>query len=196
MLLDGTIRKGVDIGKNPTANFIWHSCEQCGAQRWVKLTFGKPDNALCSTCSCLIKGHKLGLSNIGRKHSIETLLKMSLSHNRKGGSAITDGYREVKIYPGDPYFPMATKQGYVLEHRLVMAQHLGRCLEDWEIPHHKNGIKTDNRFENLELTNRRDHMYSHPEVLSNLNVFVHFNSAFIPAGNLPMCLSKAGLKYG
>lgn len=168
MVLDDNIRKGINIGKNPpTANFIWHPCENCGSQRWVKLTFGKPDSALCNICSNLAKGHKLGLNNIGRKRSPEIRLQMSLtrrgenSSSWKGGTAITQGYREIKIYPDDPYFPMATKQGYVLEHRLIMAQHLGRCLENWEISHHKNEIKLDNRIENLELTTRLAHINTH-----------------------------------
>ena len=82
----------------------------------------------------------------------------SLEHNPrwKGGKSIHwSGYILVKV----PNHPQATYNGYVREHRLVMEKHLGRYLLPTEDIHHLNGIKTDNRIENLELTtDRSEHL--------------------------------------
>jgi len=50
-----------------------------------------------------------------------------------------------------PNHPMSNKGGKVYEHRLVMAEHIGRWLSVYESVHHKNGNRKDNRIQNLEL---------------------------------------------
>lgn len=71
------------------------------------------------------------------------------------------GYIMVKLPPNDFFYPMAHKEGYVMEHRLVMAQHLGRCLQPWEKVHHKDGIKNHNVYRNLKLTTAGSHIREH-----------------------------------
>lgn len=60
---------------------------------------------------------------------------------------MSSGY--IKVYAPDN--PMANCDNYVLEHRLVMSETLGRPLRSFENVHHINGVRWDNRIENLEL---------------------------------------------
>jgi hypothetical protein len=57
------------------------------------------------------------------------------------------GYRMVYA----PDSPARNPKGYVLEHRQLMVEALGRELFDGENVHHVNGVKDDNRIKNLEL---------------------------------------------
>lgn len=57
--------------------------------------------------------------------------------------------------------PYSTKYGYVLEHRIVIENHLERLLNSNEIVHHKNGNRLDNNLSNLELMTVNEHNKHH-----------------------------------
>lgn len=76
-----------------------------------------------------------------------------------------DGYVLVLLQDDHPHIGMAFKldnSWYVLEHRLVMAQHVGRDLVAQEVVHHENEQPADNRIENLRLfANQSEHVAAH-----------------------------------
>jgi hypothetical protein len=81
-------------------------------------------------------------------------------YNWKGGRSLnSQGYVVVKC-EGHPKASAANRYK-VREHVLVMEKHLGRYLNDNEVVHHINGIKTDNRLENLVLLKRSVHHAHH-----------------------------------
>lgn len=69
----------------------------------------------------------------------------------------SDGY--IKVYCPD--HPMSSKDGYVMEHILVMESQIGRYITRDEVVHHKNHIRDDNRIENLELMTFKEHAGLH-----------------------------------
>lgn len=71
---------------------------------------------------------------------------------------ISKGDYNYAVVYGHPY---ATKDDYVLEHRIVMENHLGRILTPEEVVHHIDGNKKNNVIENLELMDRLDHIFLH-----------------------------------
>lgn len=84
----------------------------------------------------------------------------------KGGRVFDSrGYVLVKT----PNHPRAKRQGdYVFEHILKVEKAIGRHLYEGEIIHHINGIKDDNRLDNLYITNPSEHSTMHNNGWSHL----------------------------
>jgi HNH endonuclease len=81
-------------------------------------------------------------------------------HAWVGGRHVRDGYVRVWLSADDPLVSMAQRHGtsgggYVFEHRLVMAKHLGRPLLKSETVHHKNNDTQNNDISNLQLRQGR-----------------------------------------
>lgn len=96
----------------------------------------------------------------GKKLSEETKNKISISKIKKGighKKKRSDGY--ICIY--FPDHPKSNKDGYIMEHDLVMECVIGRHLKKDEIVHHINHVRNDNRIENLKLMTFKEHAKMH-----------------------------------
>ncbi len=125
------------------------TCPACKGKRYNRYDPQKhPDGVVkCGHCRSL-----------GNRAGCKSTHKIRKSH---------EGYSLVWVGKEDPFFKMACPGpsgnfGTIRGHRLIMARHLGRCLGSGELVHHKNGIKDDNRLENLELvTSNGEHIKNH-----------------------------------
>jgi len=124
---------GKPVRKNRDPWYYPHSCSCCGEPTWHQK---KDLHRVCKKCAYIARRTMSGANH----------------PNWKGGRYYhEDGYVLIHVPPDSPYRPMGHKTGYILEHRLIIAQHLGRCLLDEEVVHHINGDKQDNQIGNLEL---------------------------------------------
>jgi hypothetical protein len=97
--------------------------------------------------------YKPYLSELAIKNKI--LAKKGKRSTHWKGGRIKDKFGYIQVWK--PEHPNAKIAGYIHEHRLVMSEYLGRSLDSKEYVHHKNGIKDDNRIENLELLTKKVH---------------------------------------
>lgn len=120
---------GDPLGNAPHGNnlkFTYCTVEGCANKHSAQ--------GLCATHYSRVR--IVGDANIVRKKQPKEL--RTITH---------EGY--INIY--SPNHPFVNRTNKMLEHRLVMEQMIGRYLEKHENVHHKNGNRSDNRPENLEL---------------------------------------------
>jgi len=128
-------KRASELGKTLKKDLIFYqdSCPVCGTELWHRRRdIGK---RMCNEC------HKKAATRTGETHGMW----------RGGRHLRKDGYVGAQVPKDSPYASMRNRSGSVLEHRLIMAEHLGRPLQSSEIVHHINKVRHDNRLSNLEL---------------------------------------------
>ncbi len=137
-----TVMEFVTVLRNPYRGTVWKCKCECGNEKTIRARtlLGGGTNS----CGCLKS----------RKGKDSPRWKGGISYN-------ANGYKIV--YSQDH----PSGHTHIGEHRLVMEEHIGRHLTKEETVHHKNGIRDDNRIENLELWTG-----NHPSGVRHLDLLV------------------------
>ena len=132
---------------------------QCFQTHRKDIQEAKKYTRICKQCEKVFKVHPgaFNQSHVWRYCSEKCYnnFKADKARKRDGEIHTNNGYNQVYMYDHPSVKGKRVKR--VMEHRLVMEEVLGRHLKSYEIVHHKNGIKNDNRPENLEVWLQKGH---------------------------------------
>jgi hypothetical protein len=154
-------------------SLAWNICQHC---QTIFLAYRKDKNQYCGrACNGYYRGqdwakhaHK-GRAAWTEKSVASFSRKMSGQNNPAWKGGVTyfrkhGNYKPIKYVrcPAE-FMAMARKDGYVMEHRLLVAQAMGRCLLRSEVVHHRNHDPQDNALSNLAVfvSNRAHKLHEH-----------------------------------
>lgn len=136
---------GKDLGKRPTKQ-DWVISKLTPSDMPIRQRFGNWSNFMEYMGLPLLKPE---ISGLARSNSIKSRRGKKGGNNKGGKYKDNNGYIAIWM----PEHPNARGAGYIMEHRFIMSEMLGRPLKPGENVHHINGKRSDNRPENLELWN-------------------------------------------
>ncbi len=141
----GDTRAARDLGLVGWGVRVFDECSRCHQGVW---RLPRSIGARCDGCNRSYHRERL------------TALRGAANPRFKGGRRVTnEGYVIVRLQPDHPLFCMVNSNRLVFEHRLIMAEVIGRPLRDEEVVHHKEEPTTNNDPNNLELfANHSAHM--------------------------------------
>jgi uncharacterized protein YbaR (Trm112 family)/predicted RNA-binding Zn-ribbon protein involved in translation (DUF1610 family) len=133
------------FGIKRSSSMIYYPCVKCGEKHWMARAdlVRKSATGVCRKCF--------------NKYMSDTIGEKRWNFNKNYRVKYGHGYIQIRIKRDDPYACMAANGTFIAEHRYIMAKHLGRPLTRWELVHHKNCKKDDNRIENLQLVTLKNH---------------------------------------
>jgi hypothetical protein len=118
----------------------------CGSECRNNYFASIPKTKFCANCGVEFKDRKGGK----KKYCSQKCYWNMVSKLHKTVFATTGKYKQLLI---------SGKK--IDEHRYIMQNHIGRKLKREEIVHHKNGNRSDNRLQNLELLSQAEHIKKH-----------------------------------
>jgi hypothetical protein len=123
------------------AKYCSRACGDIGRRQYSGCKVDDCDRPHCESGYCEKHWGRI------RRNGDLDLRKLPRTPGEPGGRTYSQGY----IYVYFPEHPNANRRKTVGEHVLVMTESLGRALHPGETVHHRNGVRDDNRPENLEL---------------------------------------------
>lgn len=137
-----------------------------------KIKRKEPHKEKCNCMACrMIRGETKEENNpfYNKKHTKEvknflSIINSGEKHPKFKGTKRHGGY----VYIFYPNHPNSDREGYVKRANLIMEEKIGRYLTKEEIVHHINGIRDDDRIENLMLfKNNNEHIGYHNTLRKN-----------------------------